>query len=144
MFQGFYPQPHQGSAIDLGEITDQKTCDNKIYVIFYFNYLMMLGAGRNSKLRKISKNKGPEQPFQIRLFLNNVFLFKIFCIFFSVNEQLTAIFQSSQGYVLYQLSLFLLFALDYLSEHSHIYTGLILLITQNIPRYLLLAFCLFV
>ena len=52
-FRGFTPNPHQGSAIDLGEITNKK-CDNKIYVIFYFNYLMMLGAGRDYRLRKIS------------------------------------------------------------------------------------------
>ena len=53
MFQGFTPNLHQGSAIDLGEIKNKK-CDNKIYVNFYFNYLMMLGAGRDYRLRKIS------------------------------------------------------------------------------------------
>ena len=65
-------------------------------------------------------------------------------VFFNVNEQLTAIFEIGQRYVLYELSLFLLFTLDYLSEHSHIYTGLILLITQNLPRYFLFTFRLFV
>ena len=35
-FQGSYPNPHQSSAIDLGEITNKKKCDNKIYVIFLF------------------------------------------------------------------------------------------------------------
>ena len=53
-FRGFTPSPHQGSAIDLGEIANKKKCDNKIYVIFYFNYLMMLEAGRDYRLRKIS------------------------------------------------------------------------------------------
>ena len=53
-FRGFTPNPHQGSAIDLGEIANKKKCDNKIYVIFYFNYLMMLEAGRDYRLRKIS------------------------------------------------------------------------------------------
>ena len=52
-FRGFIPNPNQGSAIDLGEITNEK-CDNKIYVNFYFNYLMMLGAGRDYRLRKSS------------------------------------------------------------------------------------------
>ena len=65
-------------------------------------------------------------------------------VFFNVNEQLAAIFQTGQGYGFYELSLFLLFMLDYLSEHSHIYTGLILLTTQNLQCYLLFAFCLFV
>ena len=60
IFQKFYPNPHQSSAIDLGEITNKKKCDNKIYVIFYFNYLMMLGGGRDYRLRKISENKGLE------------------------------------------------------------------------------------
>ena len=41
-------------------------------------------------------------------------------------------------------SLFLLFELDYLSEHSHIHTGWILLIPQNLLCYLHFAFCLFV
>ena len=59
-FRGFTPNPHQSSAIYLTEISNKKKCDNKIYVIFYFNYLMMLGAARDYKLRKISKNKGPE------------------------------------------------------------------------------------
>ena len=58
-------------------------------------------------------------------------------------NKLTTIFQVDQGYVLYELSLFHLFTLDYLSEHPHIYTDLILLITQNFSRYLLFAFCLF-
>ena len=53
MFQGFNTNPHWGSAIDLGEITNKK-CYKKIYVIFYFNYLMMLGGGRGYRLRKIS------------------------------------------------------------------------------------------
>ena len=57
-----------------------------------------------------------------------------------MNEQLTAIFQIGQRYVLYELSLFLLFTLDYLSEHSHIYPALILLITQNLPNYLVFCF----
>ena len=52
-FWGFTPNPHHGSAIDLGE-TANKKCDNKIYVIFYFNYLMMLGAEKDYRLRKIS------------------------------------------------------------------------------------------
>ena len=52
-FRGFTPNPNQGSAIDVGEIRNKK-CDNKIYVNFYFNYLMMLGAGRDYRLRKIS------------------------------------------------------------------------------------------
>ena len=58
-FRGFTPNPHQSSAIDLREISNKKKCD-KIYVIFYFNYLMMLGAGRDYSLRKISYNKGLE------------------------------------------------------------------------------------
>ena len=41
-------------------------------------------------------------------------------------------------------SLFLLFELDYLSEHSHSHTGWILLIPQNLSCYLHFAFCLFV
>ena len=36
MFQGFTPNLYEGSAIDLGEITNKKKCDNKIYVIFLF------------------------------------------------------------------------------------------------------------
>ena len=60
MFQGFTPNPQQGSAIDLTEISNKKKCDNKIYFIFYFNYLMMLGAGRDYSLRKISYNNGLE------------------------------------------------------------------------------------
>ena len=60
MFQGFTPNLYEGSAIDLGEITNKKKCDNKIYAIFYFNYLMMLGARRDYRLRKISENKGLE------------------------------------------------------------------------------------
>ena len=59
-FRGFTPNPHQDSAIDLIEISNKKKCDDKIYVIFYFNYLMMLGAGRDYSLRKISYNKGLE------------------------------------------------------------------------------------
>ena len=39
---------------------------------------------------------------------------------------------------------FFLFTLDYLSEHSHSHTGLILLIAQNLPHYLHFIFCLFV
>ena len=54
MFQEFTPNLYEGSAIDLGEIANKKKCDNKIYAIFYFNYLMMLGAGRDYRLRKIS------------------------------------------------------------------------------------------
>ena len=45
-FQGSYPNPHQSSAIDLGEITNEKKCDDKIHVVFYFNYLM---TGRDRK-----------------------------------------------------------------------------------------------
>ena len=52
--RSFTPKPHQGSAIDLGEMTNKIKCDNKIYVNFYFNYLMMLGAGRDYRLRKVS------------------------------------------------------------------------------------------
>ena len=69
--------------------------------------------------------------------------FKYF-VFFHVDEKLTAIFQIGKEYVLYELSMFLLFTLDYLSEHSHIYTSFILLITEILPHYLLFAFCLFV
>ena len=65
-------------------------------------------------------------------------------MFFNVNEQVTAIFQIGQRYVLYDLLLFVLSALDYLPEPSHIYTGLVLLITQNLPHNFLFAFCLFV
>ena len=39
---------------------------------------------------------------------------------------------------------FLLFTLDYLSEHSHSHTSLILHIARNLPCYLHFAFCLFV
>ena len=52
-FWGFTPNPHHGSAIDLGETTN-KNCDDKTYVIFYFNYLLMLGAGNDYRLKKIS------------------------------------------------------------------------------------------
>ena len=54
IFQGFYTNHHQGSAIDLGEITNKKRWDNKIYVIFYFNYLMILETGKDYRLGKIS------------------------------------------------------------------------------------------
>ena len=37
-FRGFTPKPHQGSVIDQEEIINKKMCDNKIYVIFYFNF----------------------------------------------------------------------------------------------------------
>ena len=53
-FRDFAPNHHQGSAKDLGEIANKKKCDNKIHVIFYFNYLMKLGAERNYRLRKFS------------------------------------------------------------------------------------------
>ena len=52
--RGFTPNLDQSSAIDLGEITNKKKCDNEIYVIFYFNCLMMLGVGRDYRLRKDS------------------------------------------------------------------------------------------
>ena len=54
IFQGFYTNYHHGSAIDLGEITNKKRWDNKIYVIFYFNYLMILETGKDYRLGKIS------------------------------------------------------------------------------------------
>ena len=53
-FRDFTPNHHHGSAKDLGEITNKRKCDNKIYVIFYFNYLMKLGGERDYRLRKIS------------------------------------------------------------------------------------------
>ena len=52
-FWGFNPNPHHGSAIDLGETTNKK-CDNKIHGILYFNSLIMPNAGRDYRLRKIS------------------------------------------------------------------------------------------
>ena len=59
-FRGFTPSPHQGSAIDLGEIANKKKCDNKIYFIIHFNYLIILRVGRNYRLKEISENKGLE------------------------------------------------------------------------------------
>ena len=48
------------------------------------------------------------------------------------------------GWVSCGSSLLFLFALDDLSEHSHIYKCLILLIARNLPCYLYFAFCLIV
>ena len=48
------------------------------------------------------------------------------------------------GWVSCGPSLLLLFALEDLSEHSHIYKRLILLIARNLPCYLHFAFCLIV
>ena len=60
MFQEFTPNLYEGSAIDLGEIANKKKCDNKIYFIIHFNYLIILRVGRNYRLKEISENKGLE------------------------------------------------------------------------------------
>ena len=48
------------------------------------------------------------------------------------------------GWVLCWPSLLLFFTLEDLSEHSHIYKCLILLVARNLPCYLHFAFCLIV
>ena len=71
--------------------------------------------------------------------------FKHYLIFFNANELLAVPFiELVRGWVPCGLFPFLLFALDYLSEHSHSHTGLNLLIARNLPCYLHFSFCLFV
>ena len=65
-------------------------------------------------------------------------------MFFGVNKQEVFHLSNWQGLGPVWLSLFLLFTLNYLSEHPHIDTGLILLVAQNLPCYLHFASCLFV
>ena len=54
----------------------------------------------------------------------------------------SSICEIGKAWISYGLSLFLLFTLDYLSEHSYSHTGLILFITGNLLCYLHFAFCL--
>ena len=54
----------------------------------------------------------------------------------------SSICEIGKAWLSYGLSLFLLFTLDYLSEHSYSHTGLILFITGNLLSYLHFAFCL--
>ena len=54
----------------------------------------------------------------------------------------SSICEIGKAWISYGLSLFLLFTLDYLSEHSYSHTGLILFITGNLLSYLHFTFCL--
>ena len=82
---------------------------------------------------------------QKRLSLNNLFLFfKHYITFFNINKEIIVEHLEAICLIGQICGPFLLFTLYSLSEHSHIYTGLIFLIAQNLAGYLHFVLFLFV